>query len=359
MVFLMLETSTVTEQQIRALLLDKYRLRDITGVDILTGGRADCYRIRTPRRDYVLKVFPPGQPITSVQDEPEVTAFLRDRGISVARLIPTHTGEYVWQHQERLWHLQEHIDGRIFQQNTAPDWLMRDAARLLGRLHRELRDFRPLNAGFHNDWFTQWSPARTRRQYEELIARAEALSPGDRRERILEDLPYKIAQLYDLTPIAPDKLTRCNSHGDYHIQQMICAPDAIRALIDFSGACALPVVWELIRSYNLGAPECAAGQIDIPRLKTCIRHYLESGGELTRYDLETMPHLYRYQLVRSKYGYQEYLSQGKQGYRPDPSQSLENLLTFGFWRTAICRWLGKNAADLSRELVELAFHGHS
>jgi len=348
----MLEKSVVSERDIRSILTDMYGIDGIDRVTPLTGGSANCFLIQVPGGKFVLKEFQSRYSLVDVEPEPGIAEFVRARGIPTVRFVRTVSGTYVWAFRQRTFHLQEFIEGEIFPSNAAPDWLMQEMAALLGRLHRILLDHPPLKQGFHAGWFSQWDADESRNQYLSLLEEAEQLPTEEPRERILADLRYRIAQLPALARVRidPARLTRRNSHGDYHVLQLICGPNAVRVVIDFSGACSLPVIWEIIRSYTLSDPCCAQGRIDLSRLRDYVRLYLESGGELTRYDLEMMPHLYHLQLVRSLYGYREFLSRGRRGFIPDPAASRESLLEFGCWRTDMCRWLEERAGDLSQEL---------
>jgi Ser/Thr protein kinase RdoA (MazF antagonist) len=337
-----------------SLLASHYGLRSVETVTPLHGGTANCHRVHTNTGDYVLKEFQPKYSVEDVSHEPEVVAFLYGRGFPVARFVPTTAGDTVWQHRGRAFHLQEYVDGTITPQNSAADWLLNESASLLGRLHRLLKEFPRLRQSFHPRWF-RWDAAEKKREYAELIAIAdEKMPPGQARERILADLRFKHGSVDRAAAIAidPTLLTQRNSHGDYHISQIICGTDSVRAVIDFSSACRLPAVWEVIRSYTLADPRCKDGSVDAERLKQYIRLYVEHGGSLSRRDLDTIPHMYYLQLMRSLYGYREYLT-GK-GYITEPSPWLDQLIKFGLWRTEMCRWLEGNADALSRELGGLA-----
>ena len=74
------------------------------------------------------------------------------------------------------------------------------------------------------------------------------------RERILADLRYKTGLMRPecFEEIRPDGLTYTNCHGDYHVMQLVCGERSIRAVIDFSGACEQPAMWEVIRFYSYG-----------------------------------------------------------------------------------------------------------
>jgi hypothetical protein len=274
-----------------------------------------------------------------------------DHGIPTASFIATLTGAYVWQSRGRAVHLRRFVEGRIFPQNGAPDWLLQQSSALLGRLHAVMRSFPEMKKGFPDPWFA-WDPAGKQDQYEQLITLAEVLPASTEREKILRDLRYKkeLMKPEKHPAIDPSKLTFANSHGDYHIMQLICSGEAVAAVIDFSSACQLPLMWEVIRSYSLADPACT-NDLNVDRLTGYVRQYLKAGGQLSEYDLRMMPYLYHLQLARSQYGYQEYLSGGEEGFfHSGAPDRLGDLLRFGFWRTDMCRWLEVHADDVSHAL---------
>ncbi len=340
-------------EDVQELVGPRYAVGTIHAVVPVEGGRSACYRIASDTGEYVLKVFPPEHSMAELRIEPAVTEFLFNQGYPVARLVATTAGEWVWEHAGRAHHLQEFVEGEVHSQNRAPDWLLRESASLLGRLHRELAGFGPMRRGFHENWF-RWDPAKMRDKYEGLLRQAHELQPSANHDRICKDLEYKAAAVERVARIAidPSRLTRTNSHGDYHVSQLVCGPQSVRAVIDFSGACALPILWEVVRSYSLADPKCLEGKLDGRRLEKYIRLYVEAGGELRPYDLQTIPGLYLLQLMRSAYGYEEYLADTR--HSPDASMRRDALLQFAFWRTDMCRWLERHGTPLSRELVSLA-----
>ena len=52
------------------------------------------------------------------------------------------------------------------------------------------------------------------------------------------------------------KLTCCNTHGDYNINQIICGENKVNAVIDWTSACRHPVIWEITRSFYYADPGC-------------------------------------------------------------------------------------------------------
>ena len=341
----LLERSVLSESDIRMILAERYQMREVGAVTSMEGGSANCFLITSSQGQSVLKEFQSGYSLADIAHEPDLTEFVRTHGIQATRFVPATTGEYVWEYRGRAFHLQGLVEGVVYPLNEAPEWLLRESAILLGRLHQALLGYPRLKEEMTAGWFS-WDSAAKRHQYSDLISAAEKLAESEVRDRILVDLRYKMGLISGVGNISidPDRLTRRNTHGDYHIGQMVCGPESVRAILDFSGACHQPSIWEIIRSYTYADPACADGSIDTENLKCYTALYLENDS-LSRYDLEMMPCLYLFQLARSVYGYSQYLSTG--------AVNPEQLIRFASWRTNMCRWLEENADTLLRELGTL------
>ena len=99
------------------------------------------------------------------------------------------------------------------------------------------------------------------------------------------------------------KLTYCNSHGDYTVNQIICGEDKINAVVDWTCACRHPVIWEITRSFFYAEPSCIDGQYDEVKFKDYVEHYC-SVASLTQYDRDNLIKLYLYQLAVCDYYFQ-------------------------------------------------------
>lgn len=53
----------------------------------------------------------------------------------------------------RVFHVQKFIEGKVYEPNSAPDWLMKESAEILGKIHTALKDYEGLNVGIGNDFF--------------------------------------------------------------------------------------------------------------------------------------------------------------------------------------------------------------
>jgi len=344
----MLEPSVLHSEAIAGLVQRHYDLPDVLQVTPIATGSATCRKITTVGGAFILKEFPARYTPGDVRHEPVLNRYLAERGFPVGFFLATREGPFIWVYRDRVFHLQEYVEGNIAAQNQAPPWLLSASGRLLGRLHAILDGFGELRRGFPETWFALDVGVHVER-YGALIEAAEALPPGQTRDRVVHDLRYKSNLLPGLArmPFVPGDLTYRNSHGDYHVSQLICGEDAIRAVIDFSGACNLPATWEVIRSFTLAAPSCREARIEVAELVDYVKSYVAGGGRLDTVDLAAMPYLYLFHLARSDYGYRQFL------HGDAPAETRKHLLRFGFWRTQMCRYLESHAPMLSDTLARL------
>jgi len=328
----MLHASDFTQQSLNEFLQRKFALEP-EAVSPIPRGSACLFLAQCgDGRRFVVKEYqrdsyePHG-----VRQEARLSIFLSERGIPTSRFMHARDGAFVRTHCGRLVTVQEYIEGEAPAGHDAAPWLMEASARLLGELHRVLLDFPHMHEEFTPDWGAPERIPPKRREYETLLAKAERLE-DPRAGRIAEDLRFKLAGLDWLAaqPNVTKGLTYVNTHGDYSIVQLLTGENKIVAVLDFAGACRLPAVWEVIRSFSLGDPACAGGALPQNRLEAYIDAY-EAVFPLSMTDRKNMRRFYAAQLLRSTYGYKQFFDPAVDG--------REALLRFGFWRTDLLRSL--------------------
>jgi len=198
-----------------------------------------------------------------------------------------------------------------------------------------------------DEWLASYSAESMISQYDALIHIAEGRTNDKYSNRIICDLQYKkqLAVRCEAYKKYFDGITYCSTHGDYQGCQIIFAEDEIKAVIDFSSASCLPVVWEIMRSFAQSSKLCRENAtIDIESFCEYVREYMRFSA-LTKADLIAMPYVYLLQLAQSKYGYPQYLK--------SDSEDGDRLIQFGFWRTQMCRELEEKAEVISNRLLKL------
>lgn len=331
-----MDTPTLT-----ARLRQEYGWTDAVPRRIPTGVGGDTYIIETAQGHFILKQMEDNG-MNHPEAEPALCGFLLSRGIPVSEFVPTLDGRLVWWDGERFCHLQRLIDGSAVELHSASEPLLAESARMLGRIHTVLAEYPPLPPGLGEGFFRNRTPERTVPSYRRSLA--IALERGD--SDIADDLGYRIRRMERIPAATFDlgRLSCRNSHGDYGVNQLICRDGSIRAVIDWTAACVMPVVWEILRSFLYASPACREGTVDEEGLLRYVRAYREE-APLSRVDLETMPHLFHYQIAVCDY-YGQY-------YGSDAANRAIFLHQARF-STRLMRWFEENADRLSERLGALA-----
>ena len=340
-----LEKTTLTDAKIRALLSEHY---GITAKEIrrLAMGSANCYIIHTDDATVFLKEFQSGFLKKDIEREALLLEHLSRNGVPTARFIPTRRGGFVLINEDHPLALQEYIEGEAYTYDAFPLTMLPSLARMLGTIHGALKEY-PLPTDMGTNWLDDYSPDEAATFYDELMLLAGGRADDPNVLHLLGDLQYKKELAYRCESCKPyfEGITYGGTHGDYQGCQVIGRDGEIRAVIDFSSARVLPLVWEVMRSFVQSSDVSRAdATVDCDALCDYVREYLKVNS-LTRRDLEAMPYVYLYQLARSRYGFRQYLT--------TDSEDREALLRFAFWRTDMCRYLEEHADEISEKLLHL------
>ncbi|MCI7351543.1 MAG: aminoglycoside phosphotransferase family protein [Ruminococcus sp.] len=241
----------------------------------------------------------------------------------------------------RVFHVQKFIEGKVYEPNSAPDWLMKESAEMLGKIHTALKDYEGLNVGIGNDFFKYMTPENALRSYENSLSIAR--ENGD--SEIEADLLYRIGLMkkFPKYRFEIDKLTCVNTHGDYFISQLICGEDRINAVIDWTTACVHPAVWEIVRSYVYAAPECADGFINADNLAEYFREYLRFSS-LNECDLKSAAEIFYYQISVCDY-YGQYYSSA--------ADNREIYLHQAVFSTRLMKWFERHICEITERITNL------
>lgn len=320
----------IFELEKKTLLSKCYSLTVLSAEKSSVGAGSDTYFVNCTNGKYVVK-FPSVSEINNPEAEPKLCDFLFENGISVCRFIKNNDDAYITADENgRLFHVQEFIDGTLYDWNAAPDWLLKESAETLGKIHTALKDYNGLPIGIGADFFQYMTPENALRSYENTLETAR--KNGD--TEIETDLLYRIELMKRFPKYSFDmgKLTCNATHGDYFISQLICGECKINAVIDWTTACVHPVVWEIMRSYVYAAPECADGIINIDKLAEYFSNYRRF-AKLTDYDLQNAAKLFYYQIAVCDYYNQYYTS---------TADNREIYLRQAVFSTRLMRWFEKN-----------------
>ncbi|MBE6559863.1 MAG: hypothetical protein E7662_01955 [Ruminococcaceae bacterium] len=334
------EKSVLSKENIGVLLKEEYA---VSAVDVkkIPLGTANCYKISTAGASLFLKEFPGRFTREQIEREAHLTSYLADNGFPTTQILQTVSGLFCVEQEGHCIYVQQWIDGKTYE-SAMPANLLMESARLLGRLHQLLRDY-PLPVSMDAAWVHAFSAEKYIRQYDDLLAKLEEYPQDPHYSEIRGDLIRKreCAAVCEKLMNSYDGITYTPTHGDYSSIQLICDDAHIAAVIDFSSACTLPTVWEIMRSYT---QSCA--QFDADELCEYVRQY-RYFAPLSEADLAGMVDVYLFQLLRSRYGYKEYLM--------TQTENREELLRFARKRTEWCMLLntspGKAAVTKLRRLI--------
>ena len=334
-----LEKTKLNENLIRSLLRVHYGV-EVKSVNKIALGSANCYKISDGEKTYFLKEFQSEYSLCDVEKEVKLTNFLSDKRFTAASFMLTKNNEVGFLHDGSTVCLQEFIAGDTYGYGELPEMLMKPLAGTLGKLHSILKDY-SLPRDMDKSWMDDFNVENTVKKYDELLKAVEKNDP--RYDSIKADLEYKRESVPRIAALREyfDNITYCATHGDYQGCQCIFENGEVKAVIDFSSAKQLPVVWEIMRSFVQSRYEA---EINIDALCEYVREYLKY-APLTESDLIAMPYLYLYQLFRSRYGYTQYLI--------TKTANCDQLIEFAFRRTAICRDIESKAERIAERLAKI------
>lgn len=245
----------------------------------------EIYVVDADTQRYIVKVLPLN--FENIDNEGFVTDYLYNHGHKVARLLKNRDGSYVIRAPEFQFTVQEYIEGSTLPVNSAPEWFLEKTADFLGKTTLALKDYGSLPLRFGKDFFAADTAIRKKQQYISELEKAKK----SENQKIVSIWEEQIRHLERISKfrIDTDRLTYANSHGDFHIGQVIVKEQDI-TVIDWSSACRLPACLDVITSYVFASPDCSEGTVDVEGLNTYIQAYTRH-FPLMEYDIKAMPYV--------------------------------------------------------------------
>ena len=294
----------------------------------------ELYLINTDVGKHIVKILP--LYMENVKNEGEVTEYLYNNGLKVARFMKSNDDAYVVKTPEFQFTVQQFIEGESLPVNTAPDWFISKSAEFLGLTALLLKDYEGLSLRFGKEFFSAKTAHRKLWQYKKELIKAK-------KAKDVNIMPVWKEQIRHLKKISKfhidtEKLTYANSHGDYHIGQAIIHNNDF-TVVDWSSACKLPICFDVITSYVFSSPTCATGEIDADGLKKYIEKFTEK-FPLTEYDIKSMPYVLYFWHCMCNYCPDELAD------IPDSYKAIAKLIN------NFLNWLYDNVGELSEELIK-------
>lgn len=255
----------------------------------------EIFLAKTDKDRFIVKTLP--LYVGDIENEGYITDFLFNKGFNVARILKTNNGMYHVKTNELQFHIQTFIEGETLAVNTAPKWFMQKSAHTLAKIHKTLKDYGNLKTNFGGDFFTKSNVMKTIKYYTEFLAKT--IEEND--TALIFDIEERLKHLkrISLFDICVDKLTYSNSHGDFHIGQILTDREEL-AVIDWTSASKMPICLEVIVSYTTEDPACMHGKIDSTGLINYIKNYSKYFS-LNDYDIQMMPYILYFQQLMCHY----------------------------------------------------------
>lgn len=336
-----IQNSNLNEDTIKKILKDNYNI-ETSKVTKIDRGTANIFELQSKEKKYILKEFSEGRSEESVIKETNIINFLKDRNIKVPVYIKSTQGNFYIKFENRIIIVQEYVDGYTMENNTGDYNKTIESATILGKMTKELKDYTGLEEdGIIEKWFSKESLENGITKMLDLKSKLNADNPY---KSIFEkDLEDKINMSKDLIENFKfdiiQKLTIMNSHGDYSVQQLIYNNKEETTVIDFETAKKLPIIWEVMRSYSYIDKEAKNGNLNLDTLVDYVKEFSKY-VKLNEYDLKYAAKIYLIQIVSSPFGYKQY----------NDNYEKTGLLEFALFRTNLCRYLYKNADEISSRL---------
>jgi len=325
------------------IVLAEYDLGELNEIDIIQCGRSDCYVYHTNKGSYFVKYLPEKYKREDCEQELTFINHLTARGIPTSEFIKAKNGEFFISDDNRYITVQKYIEGKMYKKFEAPDWLKGEASRLLGTIHIELKDFEITERSLTEAHFSEERKLMKINNYQKRIERVFG-SRLKYASQMIADFSWKIERLkeFDLSLFSLCDFQYGNTHGDYNTLQLLCGDHEIKAVIDFTDSCNMPIAWEVIRSFTYFERLCKDGEFAVDEYIEYLSEYLKV-NKLQNYDLKHVHRLYYAQILFSEFGYKNYLE--------GDGTNIE-MLQFGFWRTKMCRSLHDKMAIIDGKIEE-------
>jgi hypothetical protein len=116
------EKDTYTD--IIKLIEGNYEIGNVKSIFRISNGfGSHTYYVLSDTGEYIFKDIEKNH-MNHPQNEASIICELKNNDIPVSEIYLTNDGEYVLEIENKIFHLQKFIDGKIYNRNSAPEWLL-------------------------------------------------------------------------------------------------------------------------------------------------------------------------------------------------------------------------------------------
>ncbi len=331
------------KEQLKMLLKYNWNI-DVEKIIQLPQSTAQCWKLETKNRNYFMKIFQNSYNENRAVLEYDICRILCENGIPVSNIILTnHDLPYVI-FDNRIVQLQYFENGTTPAPNSLTRMMLCEAAEYLGKIHYILKE-KELPMLFDRKWLDKFDEKTNISFYLETLNFVEKSDiVVVHKKKIQNDLAFLIEFTKEMRSLSSyfDNAACTASHGDFLPRQLICDNDRILKIIDFANVHKVPIVWELMRFYWMGASDCKTPEnFEINNFTEYLLSYVKY-HLLSRNEIKRMPYIYIYYLGRNRFAYRDYLQTGNISSFYESSRRVD-----------VIRYLYQNADNFSDKLASL------
>ena len=341
-------------EEIPQFLLHNYGIEVDEAIEIDMGILSKTHKVTSGNEHYFLK-----EPLNTIsgegiEREAKLLNYLHKKQIPVAEFVPTTEGKYFVNYGDNLVFLQRYIEGEKYKVYQAPDELYLPSMEFLGKFNASLADYElSQRRKWSRECCVTYDEQKAIKRLKKYSARVEKLKlSADEKKKALGIIEYVI----QIQPLMKEyssyfeHISYGNSHGDYHVENLIYRDGKVAAVVDCASSSVRPIVFNLLRFYLRFDKDCRkAHHVNLPKLAEGVQAYTVH-APLTYYDHRFMPYVYLHVSGRIilPYKIKKYVAHNRIGDSGSAYSRLGGML----WLVRKHRYVTNNAGSISKYLVK-------
>ena len=346
--------SLLRAEEVPQFLLRNYGIEVDGVVEIDRGILSKTYKVTSENEQYFLK-----EPLNTISGEGvEREAYLLEhlskKQIPVAEFVHTLEGKHFVDHGENLVFLQKYIEGDKYKIYHAPDELYLPSMEFLGKFNASLVDYElSLRRKWSREYCATYDEQKVIKRLKKYSKHVKKLNlETGEVKRALGTIRYvkQIQPLMKEYGSYFEYISYGNSHGDYHVENLIYQDAEIAAVVDCASSSVRPIVFNLMRFYLRFDRDCrGATHVNLSKLAKGVQAYT-THSPLTYYDYRFMPYVYLHIVGRIilPFKIKKYVAHNRIGDSDSAYSKLGGIL----WLIKMHRYVMNNAESISKYLVK-------